>query len=177
MSPRTHDATLQPAIAAMQLLGAGPETIEAWLDQLDAAAAMATGVRILLFEDNDLFAERIAEALNQKGARVSTFIGGRTSDTDTLLGIYQDPAGPQIDTPINPEEVDLVFADSQLWQSRGINIVAWCKAHSIPCVAISGDDACNRELINAGAVLAITKNHVSNAIAAGLSLSRLAAAA
>jgi len=53
MSPRTHDVTLDPAIAAMQLLGAGPESINAWLEDLDAAAAMATGVRILLFEDND----------------------------------------------------------------------------------------------------------------------------
>lgn len=131
-------------------------------------------LRVLSFEDNYFFGERIRDALLAWEFDVEWCIGAAGVTAAALKGMAaQSPdADPLF---IDPADVDIVFTDCMLiGKYSGVDIVRWCVEHGIPVVATSGSPESNRQMINAGAILAVSKEWVCRVILAGLPVERLA---
>jgi DNA-binding response OmpR family regulator len=160
--------------AAGDLVGA--QATCGFTDRGSASQPERRTLRVLSFEDNYFFGERIRDALLAWEFDVEWCIGAADVSGGMLQGIAADsPAGEQKIVPIRPADVDIVFTDCMLiGRYSGVDIVRWCVENGVPVIAISGCPQDNRRMINAGAMLAVLKELVSRVVLAGLPVERLA---
>lgn len=133
--------------------------------------------RVAVFEDTELFAKLVIDALLAHGAEVLWFIGATEPlSVHGVTAIHPDSSNEHTLTrALSAQDVDFVLTDGMLWgPCSGMNIVEWCGQVGKPCLAMSDSDDSNNEMVAAGARHGFTKMAMRNYILQLHSLDQLA---